>query len=41
MFGSLKQGNICYILIKGEKPILKIGTVATPSYPLYKNTKKR
>lgn len=21
MFGSLKQGNICYILIKGEKPI--------------------
>lgn len=21
MFGSLKQGNICYILIKSEKPI--------------------
>lgn len=40
MFGSLKQGNICYILIKGEKPILKIGTVESvsnpmPKYPTY------
>ena len=40
MFGSLKQGSICYILIKGEKPILKIGTVESvsnpmPKYPTY------
>lgn len=40
MFGSLKQGSVCYILIKGEKTVLKIGQVEsvsnpTPKYPTF------
>lgn len=40
MFGNIKQGNIVYVLIKGEKPVVKIGQVEsatnpTPKYPTY------
>lgn len=40
MFNNLRQGNLFYILNKGEKPILKIGQVDSisnpvPKYPTY------
>lgn len=39
MFSTLKQGSIIFVLTKGDKPELKIGTVesvkSTPKYPTY------
>lgn len=40
MFSSIRQGNLFYILVKGEKLTLKIGQVEsvsnpTPKYPTY------
>lgn len=37
MFSALRQGSIIYILEKGEKPILKIGQVASLTHPNYNN----
>lgn len=37
MFSSLRQGNIIYILEKGDKPVLKIGQVTSVSQPNYNN----
>lgn len=43
MFGNIKQGNIVYVLIKGEKCVIKVGQVEsvtnpTPKYPTYTTT---
>jgi hypothetical protein len=39
MFSTLKQGSLIFVLTKGDKPELKIGTVesvkSTPKYPTY------
>lgn len=40
MFSSIRQGNLFYILLKGEKPVLKIAQVESvsnpaPKYPTY------
>lgn len=35
MFSALRQGSIVYILEKGEKPSLKIGSVVSVTQPTY------
>lgn len=35
MFSALRQGSIIYILEKGEKPTLKIGSVVSVTQPTY------
>lgn len=37
MFSALRQGSLLYILEKGDKPVLKIGTVASVTQPNYMN----
>lgn len=36
MFSSVRQGNLFYILFKGEKPVLKIGQVESVGNPVAK-----
>lgn len=36
MFSSIRQGNLFYILLKGEKPVLKIAQVESVSNPTAK-----
>lgn len=36
MFGNIKQGNIVYVLLKGEHPEVKIGTVEHVTNPVSK-----
>lgn len=37
MFSALRQGSTIYILEKGDKPVLKIGSIISVTHPSYNN----